>query len=161
MCIESNIKNEDIQQSSLLLIEQYKIYVEISDRVSQRRHNIVSTFFSSINTLIISGYGILSSLKLNASSNNKWMILISISGILYCIHWRMVTKVFQKLLAAKFHVIQQIEERLPMDLYNKEYEFLVSSESHSQKYLKLTSFEHLIPSIFILIYIILCFSVFF
>ena len=45
---EELVTNED----KVLLLEQYKLYVEMTDRISQRRMN-ANTFFISVNTLLL------------------------------------------------------------------------------------------------------------
>ena len=47
-------KDEALFQEHLL--EQYKMYVEMADRISQRR-NLANVFFLTLNTSIVTGFG--------------------------------------------------------------------------------------------------------
>jgi len=160
MSIEETLKGQDKESYGENyqnhLIEQYKIYVELADRVSQRRLNSMTTFFTSVNTLLLSGYGILASLKLDKPNSNKWLILITISGILLCINWRGVTDSYKKLLTGKFRIIHEIENNLPMRLFSAEWESI--SFDSDCRYTRYTSIEKIIPLVFLVIYSILLIS---
>lgn len=45
-------KNDLGEEATEILFEQYKLYVEMADRISQRRMNI-NTFFISVNILLL------------------------------------------------------------------------------------------------------------
>jgi hypothetical protein len=60
------------------ILEQYKIYVEMADRISSRR-NLANVFFLTINTTLITVVGFLFT-KIN-SIDPKWLIIFPLIAV--------------------------------------------------------------------------------
>jgi hypothetical protein len=88
-------------------MEQYKLYVEIADRISQRRLNTVPAYFASVNAILLSLYGLWASLKGVALLNRGGLLLICFAGILLSVAWKGIASNFRELATAKFKVIHQ------------------------------------------------------
>lgn len=138
------------------LIEQYKIYVELADRVSQRRINARNTFFAITNTILLSGFGILASLNIEGL-NSQMMILIGIFGILYTISWRNTILSYRQLNMAKFRIIYEIEKHLPLRLFKAEWAIMVEMGKAS-RYSLVLNVEQWAPIVFLIIYCIIVIS---
>lgn len=100
------------------LIEQYKMYVEMTDRISQRRAT-ANTYFLSVNSAILAFVGYLTS---KDSTNDLWML--ALAGITLCFLWERLIVSYRNLNTAKFKIIHAIEKRLPINLYDCEWSFM-------------------------------------
>ena len=126
------------------LFEQYKIYVESAEKVSDRRSNL-NTFYLSLTTTVA---GIIGYLKSNKIENSEYLIVgLSISAILICIYWISLLENYRKLNSGKFEVIHEIEKELPLNLF--EYEWGKLGKGNDPKlYKKLSNVEKIIPCVF-------------
>lgn len=131
----------------LHLFEQYKMYVEMMDRISQRRL-ASNTFFITLNSSLLTIYSIF-------STSSKYLgILVSLIGITITILWYSLIKSYKQLNTGKFTVIHEIEKCLPLDLYRYEWEVLGQGKD-KRKYWPLSHIECCVPLTFTFIYIII------
>lgn len=136
------------------LLEQYKLYVEMADRVSSRRSK-ANTFFLSVNTLLVTAIGILTELGSSFVSLNLWWVLVtSLAGILFCWTWLNTISSYGQLNSGKFKIINTIEQKLPLAMYKAEWAYLKPKRGVS-RYEQLTTVELWVPRIFALIYSVL------
>lgn len=136
------------------LLEQYKLCVEMADRISSRR-STANKFFLSINTLLVSVIGALSRLGSNTIPFNLlWAILASVAGILFCWCWATTIRSYRDLNTAKFTVINAIEKRLPASAFTCEWKCL-NPEKKASEYRPLTAVEYWVPIIFAALYVLL------
>jgi hypothetical protein len=137
-------------------LEQYRIYVEMADRISNRRA-ISNSFFLGINTVLISLIDYITKFHSPA-------YLLNISGIFLTILWFNIVRSYKNLNTAKYTIINNIEEKLPLRPYFSEWEMLEKGKN-KKKYWPLTHIEILIPIIFTLIYawpfLNICYSFFY
>ncbi|CAA0258450.1 hypothetical protein V2595_15225 [Tenacibaculum maritimum] len=125
-------------------LEQYKMYVESAEKVSDRRSNL-NIFYLSLTTTIT---GVIGYLKTNTISNSEYLIIgLSISAILICVYWVNLLENYRKLNSGKFKVIHEIEKELPLNLYDYEWEKL-GKGNDPKLYKKLSNVEKIIPTIF-------------
>ncbi|MBK5215490.1 MAG: hypothetical protein JJE53_01635 [Candidatus Pacebacteria bacterium] len=130
-------------------LEQYRMYLHIFNSTSDRR-NKSNEFFLGLNTAII---GVLGFLETKGTTNNNSVIFIfaPIVGIAICYCWYEIIISYKQLNRAKFKVIHNIEEKLPLSLFKTEWELLGKGNDY-KKYIKLSSIEKNIPIIFIVLY---------
>lgn len=140
---EELVTNED----KVLLLEQYKLYVEMTDRISQRRMN-ANTFFISVNTLLLTIVTILKSTLFL-----EW-IFVGIWGGLLCLTWYLTLCNYRQLNSCKFTVILEIEKLLPISSFAYEWEFL-RVKNEVKKYWPLSYIEKIVPILFCILYITL------
>jgi hypothetical protein len=94
------------------VLKQYKLYSDLTDRVSARAP-IVDTFFLTINTAAIALIGVVwtGHDQIRASS---WLLVIPLVPLLAnCNIWWNIIQSRRRILAAKTQVIVALEERLP------------------------------------------------
>ncbi len=134
------------------LLEQYKLFVEMADRVSQRRDQS-NRFYV---TLVSAIAGLLMVLaRFGTSVNGIWPVVFLISGLLgatLSFIWFLNIKSYRTLNTAKFEIINDLERRLPYQGYSKEWELLRPAIG-SPKYLQLTRIEQLVPAVIILLFL--------
>ncbi|ADB58813.1 RipA family octameric membrane protein [Archaeoglobus profundus] len=125
------------------LLEQYKLFVEMADRVSNRRMHTNMFYISLVSALI----AVTSVLREVGSFNSVIILSISGLGIIVCILWYVHIESYRKLNSAKFTVIHEIEKYLPYPCYYKEWEVLEKS-----RYVLLSKIEQGITIIFAIIF---------
>jgi hypothetical protein len=139
-----NDKEYPNNKKSEHIFEQYKMYVESAEKVSDRRSNL-NTFYLSLTTTVA---GVIGYLKTNKIENNEYLIIVlSISAILICIYWVNLLENYRKLNSGKFKVIHEIEKELPLNLFEYEWEKLGKGKD-PKLYKKLSNVEKAIPYIF-------------
>jgi hypothetical protein len=133
-------------------LEQYRIYIHIFNSTSERRSR-ANEFFLGLNTAII---GVLGYLETKSSEVNTSVIFMfaPLVGIAICYCWYQIIVSYKQLHKAKFAVIHNIEEKLPIALFKTEWEFLGKGKDFT-KYRKISSIEKNIPIIFIILYAVI------
>ncbi len=131
-------------------LEQYKIYVEMADKISARRQS-ANSFFLSMNTAIIAiiGYVQLGT-KVGEKADLYWFV--SLAGIILCYSWFQLIRSYKDLNTGKFKVIHYIEERLPLSPYDAEWQAL-GNGGNPKLYHPFTKIEMKIPWIFLFLHL--------
>ena len=136
------------------LMDQYRLYVEMSDRISARRA-LSNTFFLAANTFLLSIISVLSKFALQESLFSTFISILVLAGpIAFCLAWRGLLSSYQRLNAAKFEVISEMEHRLPASPFDYEWSKLGRGEDR-EKYRPLTTVEKTVPLIFVAMYFVL------
>lgn len=130
-----------------IIFEQYKLYVKMADKVSQRRMN-ANIFFTALNTLLFPTATFLGSKEL------KWFIFIGVIGCVISFAWYFTLNSYRQLNSGKFSVINEIEKLLPLSGFSYEWKVLASGGKNS-RYWQLSYIEKIIPVIFFFAYITL------
>lgn len=124
-------------------LDEYKLAVEMADRVSARR-GAANSFFLTVNTALTALLG---------GTDLKWYV--SAAGIAFAATWWALLRSYRDLNRAKFTVILQMEERLPVQIYGDEWRVLNPDDAPrrgSARYFELGQVERLVPVLFALIY---------
>ncbi len=134
---------EDHDKSQI--IEIYKIYLQMADKISDRRQS-ANSYFLTINTVIV---GLISYMSFGAIIKNfhPFYGLISIAGMLICYSWYRLIRSYKDLNSSKFKVVHEIEKQLPISPFDDEWEMLGRGKDKS-KYLPFTKIEMRVPWIF-------------
>lgn len=131
------------------LLEQYKLYVEMADRISQRR-GAANTFFLTFNTAIV---GALASFFENVPPEVS--VTMYIAAAVLAIAWAVLLRSYRNLNSAKFMVIGVLEERLPANAYYKAEWKALGEGKDWRRYVPLSAIETVVPAVFFLIYLYL------
>ncbi|MDC1512882.1 hypothetical protein N8456_02135 [Porticoccaceae bacterium] len=123
------------------LLEQYKLYVEMADRISQRRTS-ANTYFLSVNSAILAFVGYLTS-----ESTPDYMWLLALAGYLLTIFWYNIVLSYKNLNTEKWQVVHDIEKRLPISPYDAEWD-AVQRGCNPKLYRPITHIESWVPWIF-------------
>lgn len=130
------------------LLEQYKLYVESANKISDRR-SAANNFLLTLNTFLISSIGVASI----AAGTGFLQFVIMLAGVLVSFVWFSLIAAYRNLNTAKFAVIHELEQQLPARLFAKEWE--VAEHGRGQAYKPLTHIEQWVPAIFIVLYLAL------
>jgi len=124
-------------------LEIYKLYLDLSDKLSSRRQS-VNSFFLTLNSFIIGllGYGKIASSSTAATPEFFW--IISLLGMVICVVWFKIIQAYKHIMRSKFIVIHHIEQQLPLATYEAEWQLLRENNG----YQPLTHFEMIVPWIF-------------
>ena len=127
---------------SSTILELYKLYVEMADRVSQRRA-VANNWFITINFSIFS-LGSYIGIKGNLCE----AALLCFLGLCLALIWRALIGSYKKLNSAKFKVINAIEKKhLPIKPYSDEYHHYKEDKRKD-----FTTVEKWIPTALMIIY---------
>ena len=129
------------------LFEQYKMYVELTDRISQRRSN-ANSFFITANAALLT---IASWFK---DYFGNLVFLVSAIGVVLSLFWFFCIRSYGQLNSGRFKIIHCIESKLPLNLYSFEWQLLMRGRS-KRTYWPLARVERLVPLAFIVLYVLL------
>lgn len=143
------MNQETKEQANIsIVIEQYKLYVEMADRISSRRLT-ANSFFLSINTALVALTSYIN--NISNSSLLSSSLLISLAGMILCYMWYRLIRSYKDLNTAKFKVIHNMEKMLPFNPYDAEW-IEVGEGKNKKKYLPFTNIEMRVPWVFLLIH---------
>lgn len=128
-----------------LLFEQYKLFVETAEMVSERR-NKANTFFLSINTALITAISGFIAMTPQPSLQYGWMILASSAGGILCFTWWRLIQSYRQLNDGKYKIIHLLEARLPSRLFDAEWDVL--NHGDGTVYIPFNKEERRVPLVF-------------
>ena len=146
-------RNEYGPEFSAHLLEQYKLYVELTDNVSERRLKTNSFYISLMSGML----GLLAiGIEKNFFQNQEGLIFIvfGLLGIMLSFLWRVNIRSYRQLNSGRFKVIHEMEAMLPYACFDREWKFLSAGEDPRQ-YFQLTRVENFIPLFLGIPYLIL------
>lgn len=132
-------------------MEQYKIYVEMTDRITARR-GLTNTFFLTVNTAIVAGAGAFT--QTLARGPRFFLIVPLIMLLVQCGAWFWILRSYRQLSSAKYRVIGALEERLPASPYWLAEWKAVGSGKDKALYWPVTHLEQWVPLAFVFAYLI-------
>jgi hypothetical protein len=123
------------------LFEQYKLLVDTSQKLSDRRLSTNSYLFT-INSSLLTILGALAAFL----PDRRPLAIIPMVGLLLSISWMLLLKSFKLLNAAKFDVIHDLEQSLPARIFDMEWYYL------NPRYKAMSDIERRIPMLFLAFY---------
>lgn len=147
--IHSKSKSDYSSNYDVHAFDQYKIYLEMADRISSRRQS-ANLFFVTINTLLIT---LSSYIKAATSTETLFYVITSLAGCLICYVWYRLILSYKNLNSAKFKVVHAIEREMPYRLFDAEWDS-VGRGKDKKLYHPFTDLEIRVPLIFITIHIL-------
>jgi hypothetical protein len=127
------------------LLEQYKLYVQMADKISERRQ-AANSFFVAINTALATLLGFSKHVQTQSNPGSPWVIAVGFSGMILSYTWYRLIRSYRDLNAGKFRVIQAMEAFLPLRPYTAEWTVVVGSDRN--RYLPFTHVETKVPWVF-------------
>ena len=140
------------------LLEQYKLYVEMADRISARRVQINSFYISLLSGLIaiisVLGSKDLFSYFKQTKLQYFTLFLVGLLGITLCWVWQSNIRSYKQLNSVKFKVICEMEKYMPFSVYEREWDVLKKNKEY-KAYIEQSIVEKYIPFILAAPYLIL------
>ena len=131
------------------LLAMYKLYVEMADRISQRRQ-MANSFFLALNSAIVALVGYVG-LAPSVVDHSLFYAIVAIAGIVLCYLWYRLIRSYKDINSGKFKVIHEIEAMLPIRPYDAEWTALGKGKDR-KLYLPFTRIEVWVPWVFIAIH---------
>jgi len=135
------------------LLEQYKLYVEMADRVGTRRAQ-TNRFYISLLSGLLAVLSIVVGRNIFSDFQAIVFTVVALLGLALCILWNINIRSYRNLNSGKFKIIHYMEQSLPFPCYDKEWEIL-KEEKEGKTYLQLTRVEQYVPIILAIPYILL------
>ena len=138
------------------LLEQYKLWVQMADRVLQRKQ-YANMFFFAINSVIIPLViaFVVCAWHVGVGRNLLAYVLLgsAVVGIINCLTWCYLLQYYHKLSSAKYEVVQRMEEKLGYRPYLEE-QAILGRDKGKIYYRPLATVESFAPLVFSPFYII-------
>jgi hypothetical protein len=127
------------------ILEQYKLCVEMADRISARRA-LANAFFLTLNSVLITSAG--TGRIALAHCPRGWLAIGLVGALAQCGTWVLLLRSYRQLNSTKFGVIAALEQRLPAAPFSRaEWQSLGSGRSW-RTHLPLTRVERWLPVLF-------------
>ena len=125
------------------MLEQYKLYAEMADRISQRRDQS-NRFYAGLVSAIVALLVVMGRLGVSGSDWHLALLLAGLFGGSLSIIWFFNLHSYRVLNRAKYRVLQRMETRLPVPGYKEEWDELRPPTGRAP-YLQLTRIERYVP----------------
>jgi hypothetical protein len=134
------------------VFEQYKLCVEMADRVSARR-NLTNTFFLSLNSAVVAVVA-----AALGGEPSRESVLLAVAGLTVllaqCAAWFVMVRSYRQLNTAKYAVVGAFEQRLPAYAYSRAEWRALGEGRDWRRYLPLTHVEQWVPVTFAAAYVL-------
>lgn len=141
------------RKDGISILELYKLMIDSSERLIQRRQKTNAFFITAIGSLLA-----IAGLMVKAGalhSGTIWLLYgFAVVGLLLCNSWRNLIDNYGKLNKAKFDVILRLEQELDAQIYAAEW-ISLGKGLRPIKYRSFTSTEKNVPFYFGLLIIVL------
>ncbi|WP_208646610.1 RipA family octameric membrane protein [Micromonospora noduli] len=136
-----------------VVVDLYKMAVEMADRVSVRRATS-NAFFLTAQTTLVAVFGI----AMPSLEKASLFVVVAIAGagMILSASWWLQLRSYRDLNTAKFAVINSMEDRLPIRIFAEEWEILKQDPIRKwrPRYAELGAIERTVPWIFACIYLL-------
>lgn len=143
-----NATPSELNQAALL--EQYKLFLQTSEDLVNRRQN-VNSFYISISSALVAIMGILFAMEFGQKAKLIIAFVFCVVGIILSISWSKILSCYGNLNCSKMKIISNIEKQLPLSLFDAEWAAL-SDKLNKKKYISFTESEKVIPRLFGAVY---------
>jgi len=138
--------SEDLQDNTNLIFDQYKLYVDLADKISARRAT-TNSFYLTANSFLFVAIGILFSNGLEVV-----VPIILLIGVFVSVSWWLLIIYYRNLNSSKYKVINEIEKKLPVMGLQIEYEIYKIQKTKFRRVKSLTSIEQWLPISLLIMY---------
>ena len=135
-----------------VLLEQYKLFVEMMDRHSARRAQ-TSNFYLTVLAALLAAVPFADKVSVSPHFQTAVFAGVGVLGTALCIVWRVNLHSYRQLSSGKFRVIEEMEKRLPAQPYTREWE-AVGRGKQLRKYIPMTRIENWVPYTFCALYLV-------
>jgi len=119
-------------------LEQYKLYVDSAQKVSEKRISM-GNYLLTVSSSLLTVFGIASTLHVAG----MWLVIIPIAGVLVSLTWFSLIVSYKNLNTAKFKVIHELGNYLPAALFRSEWH--ACEQGKGKAYKPITHLERWIP----------------
>ena len=135
---------QDNENTEGYRFEQYRIYLASAEKISDRRDS-ANRYFLTINSALLFAMGVV--FRYDPDDGVIIIIGLSLLGVfMNIIFWALINS-YRQLNRAKFALIQEMEEHLPVQLYAKEWHSLGEGQDPG-RYRPFSKVEGYVPIVF-------------
>lgn len=131
------------------ILEQYKLYVEMADRISARRA-VANTFFLTLHSAALTLVGVFWRDRPTGSPLLLLPAIVVLLGL--CLAWFWLVRSYRQLNSGKFAVIGALERRLPASPFWRAEWTALGQGRDRGRYWPLTHLEKWVPCLFAAMY---------
>ena len=143
--IKDSYSAHDKYQAAVM--DQYKLYVEMADRISSRR-GLANTFFLTLHSAVLTLIAVFWRDRPQGVSS-LFLLPVLALALGLCFAWFWLVRSYRQLNSGKFAVIGALEQRLPASpWWNGEWKALRGEEQDKSTYWALTHLEIWVPLLF-------------
>ena len=135
------------------LLEQYRLYVETTDRVSTRRSQ-TNRFYVSLLSGLLALLSIVATKDGFAGIPTIVLSGIAVLGMLLCVLWFFTIRDYRRLNGAKFEVVNEMEQHLPYQPYDREWKILRKGKDGA-RYFGLSRIERYVSVLVAILFLLL------
>lgn len=128
------------------VLEIYKLYVEMADRISSRRQ-ATNSFFLTINSAIVAVVGYVNFSTEYDNAAFLFYTSVALAGMVLSYFWYRLVLSYKQLNSGKFKVVHVIESMLPVRPYDAEWTALGGGKN-PKLYKPFTDIETAVPWVF-------------
>lgn len=128
------------------IIEIYKLYVEMADKISERRQS-ANSFFLTLNSAIVALIGYVNYSRGTMPITSSFFWLVAIAGMVLSLLWYRLICSYKDINTGKFKVVHAMEQRLPLRPFEAEWTAVGKGETY-KLYLPFTRIEIYVPWVF-------------
>ncbi|MGB9872948.1 MAG: RipA family octameric membrane protein [Anaerolineae bacterium] len=141
--------------------EEYKLFVEDTARLSDRRQTVTNTYIA-VNSLLL---GAISFLIRDAAGGRWWGLLLAfpllVSGVIVCCFWRQFIIKYKTLIGLRIDTLRDMEDRPGMEgsvrMYHVE-DAIYPRDEHGKmipgRGLNFSDLEKRLPVLFLVLYVL-------
>ena len=131
------------------VLEMWKVYLGMADNISDRRER-ANAFFVTLHMGAIAVIGFLVEKQMY-----EWVATVALlAGVPFSFLWYRLIRSYRDLNSAKFKVVHEIENLLPLKLFDGEWEAVGRGED-PKRYLPFTRIELVVPLVFLVFHTLL------
>lgn len=123
-----------------IILSQWQTCVEMANAVSDRRDSM-NNLFVTVNLALVAAVSLVWDVKI---------AVLLVAGVVDCIIWMLFIRNYGNLNSAKFSVITELEKKLPTKPFTDEWQ-----KVKEKKYRRNSKLELVMPSAFIVLYVVL------
>ncbi len=116
--------NEAYVNDRELLLEQYKLMVGSTEKVTEQRLKVNNLFFTVTSSVLSLALVVGKTLEFSVTGSIV-MLVLTILAFLASLFWEKLIRSYGKLNEGKFQVISSIEKQLGTDMFEREWKILI------------------------------------
>jgi len=143
----------------MALFDEYKLFVEDTARISDRRQ-MISNIYTAVNSILLAAVGLL--IK-DFGLGFTWKVFLSlpliIAGIVVCLLWIQLIHRYKSLVGIRMEVLRATEDKMvdSIQMYHQEDKlYPPDSKGSSFGSSTFSDIENKLPMLFIFLYIFFC-----
>jgi len=142
--------------SEIKPFEEYKLFTEMTDRLSQRRQNVHTTFEAVLTALFALLYFLAKDMKLHGARLSIPVVIICALGLAVCFVWRELINRYRELLDFRFKKLMKMEEQFTnsVRMFTSEMDFF-RKKSCGKSAFKFSILERNLPLVFGIVFFLL------